>query len=80
MKTKSPQLDVRSTARKIGGTDRRYDQAGNGLGFCRAAARYPVHPLYEQLTAQKSGIRQFEHDSHAGDAVLIAPVSTEIPC
>ncbi|WJR76784.1 hypothetical protein [Bradyrhizobium sp. NP1] len=23
---------------------------------------------------------RFEHDSHAGDAVLIAPVSSQIPC
>jgi hypothetical protein len=28
----------------------------------------------------KSGIRRFELDSHPGDAVLIAPVSGQIPC
>jgi hypothetical protein len=26
------------------------------------------------------GMSQFEQDSYAGDAVLIAPVSTQIPC
>jgi len=66
--------------RKIGGTDRRHDQADKSLGFVVRLLDTRVHPLYEQLTAQKSGIRQFEHDSYAGDAVLIAPVSTQIPC
>jgi hypothetical protein len=28
----------------------------------------------------KSGIQRFEQDSHPGDAVLIAPVSSQIPC
>jgi hypothetical protein len=31
-------------------------------------------------SANAIGISRFEHDSHAGDAVLIAPVSSRIPC
>jgi len=26
------------------------------------------------------GMSQFEHDSHTGDAVIFAPVSSQIPC
>jgi hypothetical protein len=32
------------------------------------------------LAWHQTGMWEFDHDSHAGDAVLIAPVSSQIPC